>query len=149
MVVHNDESLFCHKPKVCTLTHVCTLTEVRHIVYFIPEQPWSSSTTQEVWVFGMVDTSTSPALPKLGYVEEVYRRDAATLLPIINAHTAPGSVIHSDMWAVYRRVQHLYTSCSCSQYCESLPQFCGPCHWCSYRNRVKTKLKRIKGCHAH
>ena len=107
VVVHNDESLFCHKPKVCTLTHVCTLTEVRHIVYFIPEQPWSSSTTQEVWVFGMVDTSTSPALPKLGYVEEVYRRDAATLLPIINAHTASGSVIHSDMWAVYRRVQHL------------------------------------------
>ena len=37
-------------------------------------------TTQEVWVFGMVDTSTSPAL---GYMEEVQRRGAATLLPII------------------------------------------------------------------
>ena len=37
----------------------------------------------------------------------VPRRDAAALLPIINAHTAPGSVIHSDMWAAYNRVQQL------------------------------------------
>ena len=45
--------------------------------------------------------------PSLGYMEVVQRRNAATLLPIITAHIAPGSVIHSDMWAAYRRVQQL------------------------------------------
>ena len=40
-------------------------------------------------------------------MEVVQRRDAATLMPIVTAHTAPGSVIHSDMWAAYRRVQQL------------------------------------------
>ena len=45
--------------------------------------------------------------PSLGYMEVVQRRDAATLLPIIQAHTAPGSVIHSDMWRAYGRVQQL------------------------------------------
>ena len=39
----------------------------------------------------------------------VQRRDAATLLPIITAHTAPGTIIHSDEWAAYRRVQGLPT----------------------------------------
>ena len=48
-----------------------------------------------MWVFGIVDTSQTPAL---GYMEVVQTRDAATLLPIIRAHVAPGSVIHSDMW---------------------------------------------------
>ena len=62
------------------------------------------ATTQEVWVFGLVDTSQSPAL---GYMEVVARRDAATLLPIINAHTAPGTIVHSDEWAAYRSVQNL------------------------------------------
>jgi hypothetical protein len=57
-----------------------------------------------VWVFGLVDTSTSPSL---GYMEILRKRDAATLLPIINAHTAQGTIIHSDMWAAYRRVQQL------------------------------------------
>ena len=50
----------------------------------------------EVWVFGMVDTSQSPAL---GFMQIVSTRDAATLLPIINNHVAPGTIIHSDEWA--------------------------------------------------
>ena len=57
-------------------------------------------------MFGLVDTSQTPAL---GYMEVVRRRDAATLLPVIAAHTAPGTVIHSDEWAAYRRVQTLPT----------------------------------------
>ena len=48
-------------------------------------------THQEIWVLGLVDTSFSLAL---GYMEVVQRRDAATLLPIINAHVAPGTVVH-------------------------------------------------------
>ena len=40
-------------------------------------------TTEQIWVFGLVDTSRTPAL---GYMEIVPQRDAATLLPLINAH---------------------------------------------------------------
>ena len=57
-----------------------------------------------MWVFGLVDTSQQPAL---GYMEVVNRRDARTLLPIIQSHTAAGSIIHSDQWAAYRQVQQL------------------------------------------
>ena len=44
-----------------------------------------------------------------GVMEVMQNRDAATLLPIISAHTAPGSVVHSDQWAAYRRVVTLPT----------------------------------------
>ena len=56
---------------------------------------------QDVWVFGMCDTSTDPAL---GYMEIVGQRDAATLLPIIRAHVNQGTVIWSDCWAAYNNV---------------------------------------------
>ena len=57
-------------------------------------------------MFGLVDVSQVPAL---GYMEIVPRRDAATLLPIIQAHVAPGTVTHSDVWAAlpYNRVASL------------------------------------------
>ena len=51
------------------------------------------ATNAEVWVFGIVDTSHQPAL---WYMQVVQRHDVATLLPIIQAHTAPGSILHSD-----------------------------------------------------
>ena len=55
-------------------------------------------------MFGMVDTSHQPAL---GYMEVVQRRDAATLLPIIQAHIAAGTVVHSDQWRAYNSVSAL------------------------------------------
>ena len=48
---------------------------------------------EEVWVFGMVDTTTCPSL---GYMEIVDRQNAATLLPIIQAHVKPGTIVWSD-----------------------------------------------------
>ena len=55
-------------------------------------------------MFGLVDTSHIPAL---GYIEVVAQRNAATLLPIIQNHVAPGTIIHSDEWASYRRAANL------------------------------------------
>ena len=57
-----------------------------------------------MWVFGMVDTTHNPAL---GYMEAVPARDANTLLPIIQAHVAPGTIIHSDEWRAYSQVASL------------------------------------------
>ena len=82
VVVQINESLYRHKPK----------------------NHWGRATQNEVWVFGLVDTSHMPAL---GYMQIVPQRDAATLLPIVQAHTLPGTIIHSDEWAAYRRVASL------------------------------------------
>ena len=87
-------------------------------------------------------------------MEIVPRRDAATLLPIIQAHTAPGTIIHSDEWAAYSQVQHLPVVAAHGTVNHSLT-FVAPVtgvhtqHVESYWNRVKTKFKRMKGCHAH
>ena len=97
VIVQVDESLFRHKPKI-TQKHV-----VNPIL--ILQHHSGRATTSEVWVFGIVDTSYQPAL---GYMEIVQCRDAATLLPIIQAHTAPGSIVHSDDWAAYHT--GVYTS---------------------------------------
>ena len=86
-------------------------------------------------------------------MQVVQRRDAATLLPIIQAHTAPGSIVHCDDWAAYRRVQGLGNVAAHNVVNHSL-NFVDPVtgvhtqHVESYWNRVKTKLKRMKGCHA-
>ena len=47
----------------------------------------------------MVDTTKKPSL---GLMRIVPDRTTATLLPIIQAHTLPGTIIHSDDFASYR-----------------------------------------------
>ena len=98
----------------------------------------------------MVDTSQSPAL---GYMEVISSRDAAILLPIIQAHTAPGTIIHSDQWSAYSRVASLPNVASHSVVNHSL-HFVDPATGThtqnieSYWDRVKRRFKYMKGCHA-
>ena len=94
---------------------------------------------QPAWVFGLCDTNVVPAL---GYMEMVSARDAATLLPIIQAHVHPETIIWSDSWAAYNSVSTVNHSI----------EFVSPSgthtqHIESYWNRAKVKLKRMRGCH--
>ena len=95
----------------------------------------------------MVDTSHTPSL---GYIWNWFSNiDAATLLPIITAHTAPG---HSDLWASYQRVQQLphvaaHHTVKHSRHFVTTGVYTQNVE--SYWNRVKTKLKWMKGCLAH
>ena len=97
----------------------------------------------------MCDTSQQPAL---GYMEIVNDRTAATLLPIIEDHTHNGTIIWSDSWAAYNNIQQLPTVQNHDTVNHSL-EFVD-CqtgvhtnHIESYWNRVKIKLKRMRGCH--
>ena len=95
-----------------------------------------------------------PYVPALGYMEIVAQRDAATLLPIIQAHVAPGIIVHSDQWAAYNRINTLPNVASHSTVNHSVT-FVDPVTHThtqnleSYWAQVKIKFKRMKGCHAH
>ena len=86
-------------------------------------------------------------------MEIIHQRNAAALLPIIEAHTVPGTIIHSDEWAAYRRVGGIPGVAGHSTVNHSL-NFVDPGTGThtqnveSYWQRVKGKLKRMKGCHA-
>ena len=100
VIVQVDESLYRHKPKVIIISHI----HVYESFTFVPQYHHGRSTSTEMWVFGMCDTSHSPAR---GYMELVPDRRAATLLPIIQSHVAPGTIIHSDQGSMYNRVSSL------------------------------------------
>ena len=81
-VVQIDESLFNHKPKY--------------------QRGRRAGAHKEQWVFGIADTSVKPAIT---YMQTVEKRDAATLLPIIERIVRPGTTVHSDEWAAYKKIQ--------------------------------------------
>ena len=126
VVIEIDESQFRHKPK-----------------HHRGRGPVST-----VWVFGMVDTSTSPSI---GIMKVVPDRSAATLLPIIYDNIRPGSIIHSDQWAAYTRLrsdpQYNYRSVNHSLH------FVDPVTGVhtqsieSYWAKVKLPIKSMKGVH--
>ena len=127
VVVQIDESLFRHKPK----------------------HHRGRATTNEVWGFGLCDTSVSPAL---GVMCTVPDRTAQTLLPIITRHVRPGSEVHSDQWAAYNSVQQLQPVSAHHTVNHSL-HFVDPATGVhtqnieSYWNRVKRRFKHMKGVH--
>lgn len=55
-------------------------------------------TSREIWVFGLIDTSSEHKTMSLHIVDD---RKAETLLPIIDEVCLPGTIIHSDMWKAY------------------------------------------------
>ena len=115
---------------------------------YCPQNHRGRPSQNPVWVFGLCDISTKPAL---GYMEIVPARDAATLLPIIQDHVHPGTIIWSDCWAAYSGVGALPSVQGHSTVNHSI-EFVAPSgthtnHIESYWNRIKTKLKRMRGCH--
>ena len=53
----------------------------------------------QLWVFGAYDTASKRIV-----VEPVEKRDAETLIPIIQETVRPGTEIHSDLWGAYARL---------------------------------------------
>ena len=101
-------------------------------------------------MFGL-DVSQQPAV---GYMEMVSRRNASTLLPIIQAHVLAGTTLYCDEWAAYNTVQSLPNVTAHSTVNHSL-HFVDPVtdvhtqNIESYWSRVKHKIKHMKGVHPH
>ena len=82
-------------------------------------------------------------------MELVDKRDRETLLPIIEEHTLPGTIIHSDCWTAYSRVAELATVAQHGTVNHSR-HFVDPQTGFhtqaieSYWARAKAKLKRIR-----
>ena len=96
----------------------------------------------------MVDTSRTPAL---GLLRMVPNRTRTTLLPIIQAHTRPGTIIHSDDYATYRNAVGQLPNVAMHQVVNHSLNFVDPItgvhtqHVESYWNRVKRKFKQMMG----
>ena len=90
--------------------------------------------------------------PALGFMQVVPQITAATLLPLIQQHVAPGTVIHSDQWASYNQVGTL-PNVSAHRTVNHSVEFVSPSgvhtqNMESYWNHSKMKLKRMRGCAA-
>lgn len=57
---------------------------------------------EDQWYFGGFERGSG-----LAFIVPVEKRDAATLLPIIQKHIRPGTTIISDLWRAYCRISQL------------------------------------------
>ena len=107
---------------------------------------------KEIWVFGLIDRNSEPSV---SYLEVVEDRSAETLLPIIQAVCLPGTIIYSDCWAAYKRIQErLGFEHRCVNHSDRRHRFVSAdgIHTQrieSYWNKCKTRLKSMKGLYAH
>ena len=80
----------------------------------------------------------------------VHANGGATLLPLIRAHAAPGTIIHSDEWASYSQIATRFPHLQHHTVNHSV-EFVNPTtgvhtqHIESYWNRVKKRFKSMKG----
>jgi len=123
---------------------VCEIDE--SLISYRPKYNRGHAPDRQIWCFGIVDTSFTPAK---GYITMVQNRRRDTLFPIISRVCRPGSIIHSDEWAAYATIQrdlgfsHLTVNHSVN--------FVNPATGChtqhieSYWNRVKSWIKTMKG----
>ena len=100
-----------------------------------------------MWVFAMVDVSTTPAT---GFMQILPRRDEETLEGIIAAHLHDGSAVHSDQWAGYRHLCDLpqvreHRTVNHSEHFKDPATGVHTNHIESYWNRVKMNMKRMRG----
>ena len=99
----------------------------------------------------MVDRSQTPAL---GYMKIVPSRMADTLLPIIQAHIHPGTLIHSDQWSAYQQGQSRPNVSSYDTVNHSV-EFANSATGTHtqnvelYWNCSKRRFKAMKGCHVN
>jgi len=66
-------------------------------VFEIDESLFSHVDGQQIWVFGIITRITNES--RCWVVPD---RSAQTLIPIIQEHLPPGSIVYSDGWASYR-----------------------------------------------
>lgn len=64
-----------------------------------------SNNKSQRWVFVMTDRSASP---EIGHMEIVDTQDAERLMPIIQRHVRPGSVVYSKRWKSYTNISEQF-----------------------------------------
>lgn len=107
------------------------------------------SPREQIWVFGLVDTSFTPAK---GFMQVVEARNKQTLMPIIYNTVLPGSIIYSDEWPAYNSINVNYQH---STVCHKF-NFVNPetgvhtqnieSYWNKQKNRIKKMLGVKKTC---
>ena len=100
----------------------------------------------QLWCFGIVDTSFSPAK---GYIQLVPNRNRDTLFAIISRVVRPGTIIRSDQWRAYNTIESnlglAHETVNHSRHFVDPGTLVHTQHVESYWNRVKTPLKTMKG----
>ncbi len=118
------------------------------MIIFFQQYHRGRAPASNIWVFGMVDTSRTPAL---GLLRIVPNRTRAILLPIIQQHILPGTTIHSDDFATYRTAVGQLPNVAHHGIVNHSLNFVDPGtgvhtqHVESYWNRIKHKFKRMMG----
>lgn len=100
---------------------------------------------EQVWVFGIIDTSRSK--DNL-YLQVVGDRSANTLMPIISRVVRPKSTIYSDEWAGYKRLSQLgyvHKTVNHSKHFVDPESGVHTQNIESQWNVLKTRIKRMKG----
>ncbi len=101
----------------------------------------------EQWVFGMYDRQR-----RIGWIEFVDRRDAPTLLPVIQRYVRPGTMIYSDGWGAYNNLQNIGYGHESVIHADNFVDPVTGVHTNgveAYWSRAKQKIKAVYGWRLH